>query len=125
MKNKAKKAVSKAMRENAEETVTELNCPNGVFRSVKGFKTDNKEVEGGRCMRGSDGKLHFSDKERGKVWKDYMERIMNEENDWGHNVEGGAVEGLVVCVSRGVLQALNENRNSSWTYRCIIGVDYC
>ena len=32
-------------------------------------------------MRGSDGKLHFCEKERGKVWKDYMERIINEEND--------------------------------------------
>ena len=60
-------------------------------------------------MRGSDGKLCFSEKERGKVWKDYMERIMNEENDWDHNVEGDAVEGRVVCLSREeVLQALNE-----------------
>ena len=25
---------------------------------------------------------------------------MNEENDWDHNVEGGSVEGTVVCVSR-------------------------
>ena len=49
-------------------------------------------------MRGSDEKLCFSDKERGKVWKDYMERVMNEENDWDHSVEGDAVEGLVVCV---------------------------
>ena len=38
-----------------------------------------------------------------------MERIMNEENDWDHNVEGDAVEGTVVHVSREeVLQALNE-----------------
>ena len=34
---------------------------------------------------------------------------MNEENDWDHNVEGDAVEGSVVCVSKEeVLQALNE-----------------
>ena len=60
-------------------------------------------------MRGSDGKLCFSEKERSKVWKDYKERIMNEENDWHHNVEGDAVEGPVVSVSRvEVLQALNE-----------------
>ena len=51
-------------------------------------------------MRGRVGNLCFSEKERGKVWKDYMERIMNEEIDWGHNVEGDAVEGPVVCVSR-------------------------
>ena len=38
-------------------------------------------------MRGSDGNLCFSEKERGEVGKDYMERIMNEENDWDQNVE--------------------------------------
>ena len=69
------------MREKVEETPTELqNCPNGMLRLVKGLKTDSKEVEG-RCMRGSNGKLCFSEKESGKVWKDYMERMMNEEND--------------------------------------------
>ena len=40
-----------------------------------------------------------------------MEGIINEENDLDHNVEGDAVEGPVVCVSREeVLQALNEKR---------------
>ena len=47
-------------------------------------------------MRGSDGKLCLSEKAKGKVWKDYMETIMNEENDWDHNVEVDAVEGQVV-----------------------------
>ena len=57
----------------------------------------------------SDGKLCLSEKERGKVRKDYMELIINEENDWDYNVEGDAVEGPAVCVSReNVLQALNE-----------------
>ena len=51
-------------------------------------------------MRGRDGKLCFSEKERGKVWKDYMEMIMNAENDWYDNVDGDAVEGPVVCVIR-------------------------
>ena len=45
-----------------------------MFRLVIGLKTDSKQFEGGRCMRESDGKLCFSDNERGKVWKDYMER---------------------------------------------------
>ena len=60
-------------------------------------------------MRGSDGKLCFSEMVRGKIFKDYMEMNMNEANDWDHNVEGDAVEGSVVCVRReNVLQALNE-----------------
>ena len=76
------------MRDKAEEAFTELrHCQNEIFRLVKGLKTDSKEVEGGRCLRGSDGKLCLSEMERGKVWKDYMERIMNEENDWDHNVK--------------------------------------
>ena len=29
-----------------------------------------------------------------------MEMVMNEENYWDHYVEGDAVEGPVVCVSR-------------------------
>ena len=64
-------------------------------------------------MRGSDGKLCFSEKEGGKVWKDYMERIMDEVHYWDHNVEGDVIEGPVDCVSREeVVQALNENRKS-------------
>ena len=38
-----------------------------------------------------------------------MERIINEKNDWGHNMERDAVEGSVVCVDiKEMLQALNE-----------------
>ena len=65
---------------------------------------DSKLVDGGRCMRGIDGKLCFSEQESGKVWKDYVKGTMNEENDWDHNVERDAVEGSVVCASRGVVQ---------------------
>ena len=46
-------------------------------------------------MRGSDGKLCFSEKERGKVWMDYLESIMNKENDWDNNagdVMGGPAD---------------------------------
>ena len=76
-------------------------------------------------MRGSDRKLCFSEKERGKVRKDYMKRIMNEENNWDHNVEGNAV-GQVVCASREeVLQGLKENRKNPWNLRCITRVDCC
>ena len=82
------------MREKAEEALTELqNCPNGMLRLAKGLKTGSKAAEGGRCMRRSDGKLCYREKERGNVWKDYAERIMNEENYFDLNVEGDAEEG--------------------------------
>ena len=50
----------------------------------------------------------ISERRGGKIWKDYMERIMIAENDRDH-VEGDAVKGPLVCVSRvEVLQAINE-----------------
>ena len=52
-------------------------------------------------MRGSDEKLYFSEKERGRVCKDYMEKIMKQENDLDHNVEEDTLEGKAVCVARG------------------------
>ena len=98
-----------------------------MFCLVMGLKIDCEEVEEGRCLRGSDGKLCLDEKERCKFWKDYMVRIMNEENDWDHIVEGNAAEGPVNCVCREeVVQVLNEMKiGKAWTLRCIIGGDCC
>ena len=53
---KQKNADLIAMRGRAVEMFTDVkNCPNEMFRVVRGLKTDSKEVEGGRCMRRSDG----------------------------------------------------------------------
>ena len=74
MKNKA---VSKETREKSEAVLTEIqNFPYWMVRLEKELKTDSKEVEGGKCMRGSGGKLCYSEKERGNLWKDYMEGII-------------------------------------------------
>ena len=67
-----------------------------MFRLVEGLGTDSNKVVGGSCIRGMDEKLCFSEKERGIVRKDYMERIINEESDWDYNVD----EDAVVYVSR-------------------------
>ena len=39
----------------------------------------------------------FIEKKRAKDGMDYIERIMNEENNWDHSVEVDAVEGPVDC----------------------------
>ena len=99
MKNRAK-VVTKAMKEVAEQELRELSeHPNKMFKLVKSMKKDGKDVEGGRCMRGSDGRLNFNEKDRGKVLKEHMERTMNEENEWDQNVKKncwkGQLRGLV------------------------------
>ena len=62
----------------------------------------------------------FSEKERGKVWKDYVEGIMNEEFDLVHNVKGD----VVVFVGREeVLWALSENSESPCPFISITRVN--
>ena len=110
MRNRAKRVVAKAMKEEAVQELKELDkSPNEVFKFVKSMKKDGKDVEGGRCMRGSDGRLSFSERDRGKVWKEHMEKIMNEENEWDQSVEADLVEGPVEKVSREeVVKAMKE-----------------
>ena len=43
-----------------------------MFCLVKGLMTDSKDVVGGICVRGCDGKLCLSEKEGGNVRQDYM-----------------------------------------------------
>ena len=70
--------------------------------------------------------VFWRERRRGDVWKAYMERIINQKNDWDRNMKGDAVEGPVFCASREeVLQALNENRKSPWPFRSITRVDCC
>ena len=71
-----------------------------MFKLVKSMKKDGKDVEGGRCMRGSDGRLNFSEKDRGRVWKEHMDQIMNKENEWDQNVQADLVDGLVERVNQ-------------------------
>ena len=46
-------------------------------------------------MKDKDGRLVVSEKNRGKLWKDHMEKIMNVENEWDQMAEADMVEGPV------------------------------
>ena len=111
VKNRAKKVVTKTKKKTAERELRELSeHPNKVFKLEKSMKKDGKDVEGGRCMRGSNGRLNFIEKDRGRVWKEHLERIIiNEENEWDQNVQADLVEGPVEKVSREeVVKALEK-----------------
>ena len=70
------------MRREAEKELTKWNKkPNNICTLVKFMKKDGKDIEGGRCMRGKDERLNFSEKDRKRMWKNHMKEIMNKEND--------------------------------------------
>ena len=88
----------KAIRETHEDALIVLtNCPSWMFRLVNELKIIGKKLK--------EEVIESFVSVRRKLVN--SGRIMNEENDWDHNVEGVAVEGTVVCVSKEeVVQAL-------------------
>ena len=69
--------VAKAMKQAAEKEMKVLhNKSNDVFKLVKFMRKDGKDINGGGCMKDKDGRLVVSEKDRGKLWKDHMEKIM-------------------------------------------------
>ena len=92
--NQTREIVVRAMRMEANQELNKLyQNSNSVFYFLGRMKKEGKDVEGGRCLRGGDGRLGFSEENRAKIWKEHMEKIMNEENEWDRMVETDLVEG--------------------------------
>ena len=51
-------------------------------------------------MRGNDGIIFLSEKDRAKVWKAHMPKVMNEENEWDKMAEADTVHGSTERVLR-------------------------
>ena len=56
-------------------------------------------------MKDKDGRLAVSEKDRGKLWKEHMEKIMNVENEWDQMVEVDMVEGVT---DEELMEAMNK-----------------
>ena len=89
---------------------------NSVFYFLRRMKKEGKNVEEGRCLRGGDGRLGFIEEDRAKIWKEHMEKIMNEENEWDHMVETDVVEGPVEKVARNeIVEAMQRMKSGKAT----------
>ena len=60
-------------------------------------------------MKDKDGRTVVHEKDCGKLWKEYMEKIMNVENEWDQMAEADMVEGPVEGVTyEEVMKAMNN-----------------
>ena len=109
-RNETKKVIAKAMKQEAEEEMSVLRTkPNDVFNFVKFMRKEGRDIEGGGCMKNKDERLVVSEKDRGKLWKEHMKKIMNVENEWDQMVEADMVEGPVEEVTdEEVMEAMNK-----------------
>ena len=87
MKKKVKRVIAVA-KEKEGKIITELfekknsKAEQYVFKLCKQNKKDKKDIMGMPCILGNDGKLKVTLQEKIKVWKEYKEKLLNEENEW-------------------------------------------
>ena len=73
------------------------------------MRKEGRDIEGGDYIKDKDGKLVVSEKDRGKLWKEHMEKIMNVEKEWDQMVEADMVEGPVEGVTdEEVMEAMSK-----------------
>ena len=69
------------MRKQAEALDSKEGRQN-VFRIAKQKKKERKAITGTNCLKGDNGELLVSEEQVSGRWKEYFEKLLNEENDW-------------------------------------------
>ena len=54
---------------------------------------ETQDIMGSNCMKGVSGKMIVDGKRIQHSWKEYMEKMMNEENESAHRISGVVKEG--------------------------------
>jgi len=56
------------------------------------------DITGSNCLKGVSGKVIVDEKGIKDSWKEYMEKLINEENEWDHRISARVKEGTVDCI---------------------------
>ena len=84
----AKRVISSAKEKKQKEWANDLNdsCQNEIFRMAKQMVKERQDITGLNCIKGASGKVIVDDKGIKDSWKEYMEKLINEENKWDHKL---------------------------------------
>jgi len=59
---------------------------------------ERQDITGSNCVKGVSGKVIVEEKGIKHSWKEYMEKLMNEENEWDHTISATVKEGPADCI---------------------------
>jgi len=59
---------------------------------------ERRDITGSNCLKGVPGKVIVDEKGIKDSRKEYMEKLMNEENEWDHRISAGVKEGPADCI---------------------------
>jgi len=61
-------------------------------------KKERQDITGSNCLKGVSGKVIVDEKEIKDSSTEYMEKLMNEENEWDHRILARIKEGPAGCI---------------------------
>jgi len=71
-----------------------------------------QDITGSNCLKGVLAKMIVDEKGIKDSWKEYMENLMNEENEWDHGISAEVKEGPADCIRIGeVVAALKKMKS--------------
>ena len=60
----------------------------------------NKDAIGGNCLKDENGNLVVGEENLKKTWKEYMEKLLNVENEWDGKVDADRIEGPQQAITK-------------------------
>ena len=77
---------------------------------------ERQDITGSNCLKGVSGKVIVDEKGIKDSWKEYMEKLMNEENEWDHSISTTVKQGPADCIRMDeVAAALNTHTHNRFT----------
>jgi len=105
----AKRVISSAKEKKQKECANDLNdseCQNEIFRMAKQMVKERQDITGLNCIKGASGKEIVDDKGIKDLWKEYTEKLMNEENEQDRNISAEVKEGPADCIRMAKVRAV-------------------
>jgi len=65
---------------------------------AKQMVRERQDITGLNCIKGASGKVTVDDKGIKDLWKENMEKLMNEENEWDCKILAEVKEGPADCI---------------------------
>jgi len=84
-----------AKEKKQKECANDLNDaehPNEIFRMAKQMVKERQDITGSNSLKRVSGKVIVDEKGIKDFWKEYMEKLMNEENEWDHGISAEVKE---------------------------------
>jgi hypothetical protein len=113
-KRVARRVVAKAQSETRKELVESLDSAEGkgqIFRLVKQMVRNNSDLLVDGWVRNRNGEVARDSQEMKDIWKDYYDKLLNEEFSWDRSTLdlGGEVAGPIMNITEAeVIGALRE-----------------